>query len=129
MAEHCSFKRILLIDDEPHDRLVVQTCLETLGGWEVVVASSALEGLALVEVTPLDAILLDVMMPRMNGVSVLQELQDKPTTQAIPVIFLTARVSFTEPQRYLALGAKGAIAKPFDPLALVSQICCILGWD
>jgi CheY-like chemotaxis protein len=69
------------------------------------------------------------MMPEMDGLVLLQKLQVNPVTQLIPVVFLTARQSLTEPQRFQRLGVKGAIAKPFDSLTLVPQIAKALGWN
>lgn len=122
-------KQILFIDDEFHIRQVVKMCLESLGGWNVLLATSGQEGLVKAVVDKPDAILLDVMMPDMDGLEVLQQLQANPLTQSIPVVFLTARWSLTEPHRYQTLGVKGAIAKPFEPLTLVPQIANALGWN
>jgi CheY-like chemotaxis protein len=122
-------KRILFIDDELHVRQVVKACLEALGGWNVLLAASGQEGLVKAASSKPDAILLDVMMPEMDGLALLQELKANPVTGSIPVVFLTARLSLTEPQRFQELGAKGAIAKPFNSLTLVPQIANALGWN
>ncbi|MFB2923559.1 MULTISPECIES: response regulator [Aerosakkonema] len=124
-----STKRILFIDDEPNMRQVVKACLEALGGWEVVLAASGQEGLVKAASEKPDAILLDVMMPEMDGLILLRQLQVNPVTQSIPVVFLTGRLSLTEPQRFQPLGVKGAIAKPFNSLTLVPQIANALGWN
>jgi len=122
-------KRILFIDDDLHVRQVVKACLEALGGWNVLLAASGSEGLVMAVSENPDAILLDVMMPGMDGLALLQQLKSNPVTQLIPVMFLTARLSFTEPQRLRELGVKGAIAKPFNSLTLVPQIANTLGWN
>lgn len=122
-------KRILFIDDELHIRQVVKACLEALGGWNVLLAASSQEGLVKAVSEKPDAILLDVMMPEMDGLALLQQLKANPVTQSIPVVFLTARLSLTEPQRFRELGVKGAIAKPFNSLTLVPQIANTLGWN
>lgn len=122
-------KKVLYIDDEPSLQLIVKTCLQTLGGWEVEVAKSAVEGLVKAEELKPDVIILDVMMPEMDGVACLQKLRLNVKTQEIPVIFLTAKWSFTERYQFLALGAVGAIAKPFNPLTLVAQIAKVLDWN
>ncbi len=122
-------KRILFIDDESHIRQVVKACLESLGGWNVLLAASGQEGLSKAVSEQPDAILLDVMMPEMDGLVLLKKLQTNSVTQSIPVVFLTARQSLTEPQRFQALGVKGAIAKPFNSLTLVPQIANALGWN
>lgn len=123
-----SEKRILVIDDEINLCAVIQACLEELGGWETLVAVSAKEGLAIAQTQPLDAILLDVMMPEMDGITLFQELQQNAATQAIPVIFLTAKVQSTDLGEFAKLGIKGVIAKPFDPLTLIEKVAATLGW-
>ena len=122
-------KQILLIDDEVSVRYVVQVCLETFGGWDVLLAASGQEGLAIAKAQQPDAILLDGTMPEMDGVTFLSKLRADPEICSIPVIFLTARMSLLEPHQFAAIGAKGAIAKPFEPLVLATQIAEILGWD
>jgi CheY-like chemotaxis protein len=121
-------KGILFIDDELHVRQVVKACLEALGGWNVSLAASGQEGLVKAISEKPDAILLDVMMPGMDGLALLRELKANPVTESIPVVFLTARLSLTEPQRFQELGVQGAIAKPFNSLTLVPQIAKTLGW-
>ena len=127
--EAVTTKRILIIEDEANLRTVVRTCLEMLAGWEVLQAASGQEGLLLAQREKPDAILLDAMMPEMDGITVLQKLLANPELQAIPVVFLTAKVELTQPQRFLRLGARGAIAKPFNPLTLHNQVTTALGWD
>lgn len=122
-------KRILVIDDEDDIREVAQLCLETLGGWEVITASSGNEGLckALAELP--DAIILDVMMPQMDGPTTYQKLRENTATQNIPVIFLTAKAQLAEQRKFAELGAKGVLAKPFEPLLLANQVAEVLGWS
>jgi CheY-like chemotaxis protein len=122
-------KLILVIDDEFNIRRIVQASLESLGGWNVLLAASAKEGLVKAISLQPDAILLDVMMPEMDGLALLAQLKANPVTQSIPVVLLTARRSLTEPQRFQELGVKGAIAKPFNSLTLVSQIANAVGWN
>lgn len=122
-------KRVLIIDNEQYIQEVTQICLRTTAGWQVLMASSGREGLAKAETEQPDAILLDVMMPDMDGLTTFQKLQDNPTTQPIPVILLTAKVQASDRQRYTELGVRGAIAKPFNPLQLAAQVAEILGWD
>ncbi len=76
-----------------------------------------------------DAILLDVMMPDMDGLTTFQKLQENPATQAIPVILLTAKIQTSDRRRYAELGLSAAIAKPFNPLELANQIADSLGWN
>jgi CheY-like chemotaxis protein len=122
-------KRVLIIDNEPYIQEVAQICLETTMGWQVFAASSGLEGLKLAETEQPDAILLDVMMPDMDGPTTFQKLQANPITRDIPVILLTAKVQASDRRRYAELGMKSAIAKPFDPLKLADEIAKTLGWN
>lgn len=122
-------QRILLIDDEERLSEVVQTCLETLGGWQVLIATSASKGLLIAEIEQPNAILLDVMLPEMDGITLFHHLQKNPLTQSIPVILLTAKVQFAEQAQFASLGVAGIIAKPFDPLRLAEQVAKILLWD
>lgn len=122
-------KCLLLIDDEPSIRLVVQTCLENLGGWIVLPAASAREGLVKAETHQPDAILLDVMMPEMDGIAFLKQLQANFAINSIPVILITAKAGMTEPERYRSVGAIGAIAKPFNPFTLAEQVASFLDWN
>ncbi|HEY9657497.1 MAG TPA: response regulator [Allocoleopsis sp.] len=121
-------KRILVIDDEEDMREIAQASLEIMAGLEVIAACSFSEGLSKAETEQPDAILLDVMLPDRDGIALLQKLQENPTTQKIPVIFLTANTLLFNRQQFLAMGAKGAIAKPFKPTKLADQTLKILGW-
>lgn len=122
-------KRILVIDNEQYIQEVAQICLETTAGWDVVTASSGRDGLLKAETEQPDAILLDVMMPDMDGVTTFQKLQANQATQHIPVILLTAKVQASDRRRYAELGIKATIAKPFNPLELASQVAQALGWS
>jgi CheY-like chemotaxis protein len=122
-------KCILLIDDERRLARVIQACLSKLGGWTVMVARSGAEGLVKAEAEQPDAILLDVMMPEMDGLTLLRELKANSRTHTIPVILLTAQLPPIEPHQAEPLPIAGMIAKPFEPLTLVDQIAAILGWD
>ncbi len=123
-----SAKCILLIDDERYISDIIHTSLRKLGGWTVLRAESGREGLQKAETEKPDAILLDVMMPDMDGFAVLQQLQSQSATQGIPVILLTAKVQKSELSNYNQLNVAGTIAKPFDALQLASQITELLGW-
>lgn len=115
-------RRVLMIDDEPDIRRIGQLSLQRVGRWEVLLAASADEGLALAERERPDLILLDVMMPGTDGPTTLGRLREHPATAAIPVIFMTAKAMPQEQQRYRELGAIGVIAKPFDPMHLPAEI-------
>lgn len=122
-------KRILIIDNEQYIQEVAQICLETVAGWEVLTASSGSEGLMKAQTEQPDAILLDVMMPDMDGPTTFQKLQANSATQHIPVILLTAKVQAADRRRYAELGIKATIAKPFAPLELAPQVAKALGWS
>jgi CheY-like chemotaxis protein len=121
-------KSILLIDDEPNIAEVIAVCLESFKGWKVQIANSGKLGLSIVEALKPDAILLDVMMPIMDGMTVYQNLQKNPVTQNIPVIFLTAKVQVSDREKFAQLGVVGTIAKPFEPLKISDQIAQLLNW-
>jgi CheY-like chemotaxis protein len=121
-------KRILVIDNEPYIQEVTQISLETVASWEVLTAGSGKEGLVVAEREQPDAILLDVMMPDMDGPTTFKQLQNNPLTCRIPVILLTAKVQDSDRRRYKEMGMTATIAKPFDPLQLPSQIAEALGW-
>jgi DNA-binding response OmpR family regulator len=122
-------KRILLIDDEEGLRKIIQFSLEAAAGWSVSTAASGQEGLAMAAAEPPDAILLDVMMPDMDGLTTFRQLQANSITQSIPVIMLTAKASATEQQPLAKLGVAGVITKPFKIPALISQIRYLLNWQ
>lgn len=122
-------KRILVVDNEQYIQEVAKVCLETVAGWEVLLAGSGPECLRQAEAEQPDAILLDVMMPGMDGIATFQKLQENPATQAIPVILLTAKIQSSDRRRYAEIGAADAIAKPFDPLKLAGQVAAALGWE
>lgn len=121
-------KSILVIDDEINLCTVIQACLENLGGWRTLTALSAREGLAIAKAQHLDAILLDVMMPDMDGIMLFRELQKDSVTQEIPVILFTAKVQSSDLEQFMKLGVAGVISKPFDPLTLAEQVASLLGW-
>jgi CheY-like chemotaxis protein len=121
-------KRILVVDNEQYIQEVAKVCLETIAGWEVLLASSGAECLQRAEADQPDAILLDVMMPDMDGMATFQKLQENAVTQAIPVVLLTAKIQSSDRRRYAQIGTIAAIAKPFNPLELAGQIAAALGW-
>ena len=122
-------KRILVIDNEEYIREIAQICLETVANWTVITAASGSEGLIKASSEQPDAILLDVMMPAMDGIATFEKLKANPKTEKIPVILLTAKVQSSERRRYADLGLTAAIAKPFNPLQLASQVAEALGWS
>ena len=120
-------KRILLVDDEPSILAVARVGLKR-AGWTVLTAASGSECIAKAETLKPDAIVLDVMMPKMDGLATLKQLQDFPVAKHIPAIFLTAKAQKTDRCRFYASGVRGFITKPFDPTTLASQISGFLGW-
>ena len=123
-----SHKRILIIDDDYRIREVTKLTLELMAEWQVLTASSGSEGLSLAETERPDAILLDIMMPDLDGMETLRNLKANSLTQHIPVILLTAKVQTNEQQQLVKLGVAGIISKPFDPLTLPSTIAKALSW-
>jgi CheY-like chemotaxis protein len=121
-------KRILVIDDEDGIREIIQISLEVAAGWEVLTASSGNEGLVTAKIEQPDAILLDVMMPDMDGPTTFRKLQANADTQGIPTILLTAKAKISEQQQFIDLGVAGVITKPFKAVDLVTTICKILSW-
>ncbi|KAM3106634.1 response regulator [Phormidesmis sp. 146-33] len=122
-------KQILIIDDEEDIREIAQASLEIMKDWSVITASSGEEGLARAVADQPDAILLDVILPDMDGTIALQKLQENPLTCQIPVIFLTAKVRVIDQRNFAGIKVAAILAKPFNPEDLADQITDALGWD
>jgi len=122
-------RRILIVDDEDDIREVAQMSLEMVAGWEVIPARSGDEGVRLAAERRPDAILLDVMMPGMDGPATAALLRARAETAAIPVILLTAKVQPADRRHLESLGVAGVLAKPFDPMELANQVSSVLGWE
>lgn len=114
--------RILYIDDEADIREVAAMALELDPGFEVRTCASGRDGLAAAREWQPALILLDVMMPELDGPGVLERLRQDPATAAIPVVFITARTQAHEVEPLRALGARGVLAKPFDAMTLAGQV-------
>jgi CheY-like chemotaxis protein len=121
-------RKILLVDDEDDIREVAQMSLEMTAGWDVVTAASGAEALRRVAEDRPDAILLDVMMPGMDGPATARALKASDDTAAIPIILLTAKVQAADRRRFDDLGVAGVLSKPFDPMELAAQVSGVLGW-
>ena len=120
-------KKILYAEDEPDIRTIVEIAVQATSPCEIRFAENGKEVLDIVgEYTP-DLILLDVMMPEMDGPTTLKELRKNPQTKNIPVIFITAKAQVHELEVYKSYEILGIISKPFDPMQLYSNIC--LFWD
>ena len=122
-----SRKRILIIDDEEDIREVAALSFET-DDFDVITADGGSAGVLSARQTRPDLILLDVMMPGMDGPATFAQLQESEATRAIPVVFLTAKVQAADRRRLSDLGARGIIAKPFDPMHLADEVATIVGW-
>ena len=120
-----TLNRIIYVEDEPDIQAVARLALETVGGFSVRICSSGQEALDAVASFAPDLILLDVMMPGMDGPNTLKALRELPDTADVPVVFMTAKVQPGEVAYYTELGAVGVIPKPFDPMALSDQIKAI----
>lgn len=115
-------KKILYVEDEPDIRAIAQMALQAVGGFEVIACASGNDALLAAPEAMADLLLLDVMMPGLDGPATLKALREIPATSHTPVIFMTAKVQATEVAVYKALGALEVIAKPFDPMELSDQI-------
>jgi CheY-like chemotaxis protein len=118
--------RILYVDDEADIREVAELSLGLNPAWEIRTAGSGAEALSVIEAWTPDLILLDVMMPNMDGPQTLQAIRQRRSAQDLPVIFITARVLATDRSRLMGLGAAGVIAKPFDPMKLAPDVAAIV---
>jgi CheY-like chemotaxis protein len=121
-------RRLLIIDDEDDIREVATLSLEATRDWQILTASSGKEGIAVAAAEKPDAILMDVMMPEMDGPTTFRQLQLNPETQGIPVVLLTAKVQGVDQRRFAGLGVAAILFKPFDPLELAQQLADALGW-
>lgn len=115
-------KRILLVEDDPDVQTIASMALIDIGEFDLTVCSSGREAIDLVGRIRPQMILLDVMMPDMDGPTTLDEIRRLPLSPQPPVIFMTAKVQPQEQQRYLSLGAVEVIAKPFDPVTLADRL-------
>jgi len=117
-----TIRKVLLVDDEDDIRTIGQLSLSRVGGWQTVLAASGAEAVTKAAAEQPDLILLDVMMPGMDGPTTLGQLRAQAATARTPVIFMTAKIQKQEVARYLELGAVGVIGKPFDPMTLPAEI-------
>jgi CheY-like chemotaxis protein len=120
-------KHVLLVDDEDDIREVAALSLEAVGGWRVSSARDGVSAIAMARAVRPDAILLDVMMPGLDGLATFARLRDDPLTREIPVILLTAKAQSADRRRFAQLDVAGTLTKPFDPMTLCEQIAAILG--
>jgi len=120
-----SLSRLLYVDDDPTLTLLTRISLERVGGFTVKTCASGTEALAEVTAFGPHLILLDVMMPGLDGPATLQAFRRMPTLDAVPVVFMTAKVTGDEVARYRELGAADVIGKPYDPVKLPDLVRAI----
>jgi two-component system, OmpR family, response regulator len=118
--------KVLVVDDEEDVRYVARMSLGRVGNMTVIEASSGEEGVARAKSERPDFILLDMMMPGMDGAATFVALRASEETASIPVVFLTAKAMASEVQRLMDLGARGVVLKPFNPMTLARDVTAIL---
>lgn len=121
-------RKVLVVDDDDVIREVAKVALEVVGGWQVIAVGSGLEAQEMARSERPDVVLLDVMMPGMDGPRTAAALQDDPETRAIPVVYLTAKLTDPDTMSSSERNLAGIIAKPFDPMTLATEISQLLGW-
>ena len=120
--KHGKLSRILIVEDDPDIQTVTRLALEKLGGFELDVCISGEEALLSVPKFKPDLILMDVMMPRLDGPHTVQALREIPGLETLPVIFFTAKTQTTDMAEFRKMGVLGVIPKPFDPMSLSAEI-------
>jgi CheY-like chemotaxis protein len=120
---------VLVVDDEDDIRTVATVALRAIAKWKVLTATSGSEAIEIASRERPDAILLDVMMPYMDGPATVVRLRANDATKTTPVILLTAKQHAVDRERFEGYDVAGIIAKPFDPMMLAGDVSRILGWD
>jgi CheY-like chemotaxis protein len=118
--------KVLVVDDEEDVRYVARMSLGRVGKMTVIEASNGEDGIALARSERPDFILLDMMMPGMDGAATFLTLRSDAETASIPVVFLTAKAMASEVQRLKDLGARGVVLKPFNPMTLADDVKALL---
>ena len=121
-------RKVLIVDDQADIRDIARVGLELTTDWEVQVAAGGEEALEIAGRERPDVILLDVMMPHMDGPTAVRALRANPATFDIPVILLTARMLSEDGSDLAELAISGLLSKPFDPMALAESVSSLLGW-
>jgi CheY-like chemotaxis protein len=116
---------LLIVDDDDDIRRIARLSLERIGGWQVTEAGSAAAALEATAGAAFDAVLLDVMMPDVDGPALLDQLRPL-LGDGVPVVFLTAKVQPADVEALMARGATGVIGKPFDPMGLPDELAGLL---
>lgn len=120
---------VLVVDDDDDVRLIAQLSLARVAGWEVTTAAGGEEALELLRTVRPDAVVMDVMMPGLDGPATFARLQDDPELASIPVVMLTAKARPADRVALEQLGVAGVLTKPFDPMTLATQVADTLGWS
>ncbi|MCK7595054.1 response regulator [Pseudomarimonas salicorniae] len=115
-------QHVLCVEDEPDIRLIAQLALETVGGLRVSLCASGNDAVDVARRERPDLVVLDVMMPGLDGPGTLKALREHPDTAELPVVFMTAKVQPAEVAQLMGLGALAVVAKPFDPMSLATQL-------
>jgi CheY-like chemotaxis protein len=123
-----SVPTVLVVDDNDDIRELAQLCLETVDGWTVLTAGSGADAIAAAREHHPDAVLLDMMMPEMDGLTTFEHLQSDESTRDIPVLLFTAKLQARDRQIWEGTAIRGTIAKPFDPMTLGTEVSRTLKW-
>jgi len=123
-----SVPTVLVVDDNDDIRELAQLCLETVDGWVVLTAGSGPDAIAAAREHHPDAVLLDMMMPEMDGLTTFEHLQSDESTRDIPVLLFTAKLQARDRQVWEGTAIRGTIAKPFDPMTLGAEVSRTLQW-
>jgi CheY-like chemotaxis protein len=118
--------RLLLIDDESSIREVTKATLEATGNWDVTLAETGEKGIRLAQQLNPHLILIDLMMPEMDGVTAFEKIRDIPATAKTPIAFFTAKATIEEQPHFAEMGIRGVISKPFQPLELSNDLLALL---
>ncbi len=120
---------VLVVDDDDDIRELTKTALEVTAGWTVLAASGGAEAIDLAREHHPDAVLLDMMMPGMDGLTTFDHLQSDEATRDIPVVVFTAKVQVRDRRLWDGRAISGAVAKPYDPMTLAGQVAEMLRWE
>jgi CheY-like chemotaxis protein len=122
-------RTVLVVDDDDDIRQLAQMAIEVTAGWNVLVANGGAQALEMARTHHPDAVLLDMMMPGMDGLTTFDAMQADETTRDIPVVLFTAKVQIGEHQAWDDYAVRGTIPKPFDPMTLADQVAQMLSWE
>lgn len=127
MTDRALLQHILCADDDADMRMILEVALGTIGGWRVTMAGDGEETLASARDDRPDLILLDASMAGLDGPGTLSALRADPALASIPVVFVTGHAAPDEVANFIAMGALGVIAKPFDPMGLATRLRALWG--